>query len=199
MTGAKKEEDDSQGHHHQREKKQSHQQERQQQQNYVATLKILCLHEARWNAQKTHRILQELDERLYEKHRMEIVYIDSPLLVMGSTMDGDTNNNNNQRVWWENNGDDCPYLGLDASLLHIRQIWNSQSFCGIVAFGQGASVASLLPMMLPQLEFAIFVHGTALLEEEEPMIVDWPCLHIIRGKAYRLFRFCWVVCSFGCC
>jgi len=88
-------------------------------------------------------------------------------------------------------------IGLDASLLHLQQIWKSMPFSGILAIGQGASVASLLPpsdsMQLvsstpsgctnnsssSSMDFGIFVHGEALMEDEEALMAHWPCLHVV--------------------
>lgn len=74
------------------------------------------------------------------------------------------------------------YVGLDASLLLLRQIWTSTPFWGILAFGQGASVASFFPLMAvpPTPGFCIFVEGTTILDEDELLVVDdIPCLHIV--------------------
>jgi hypothetical protein len=45
--------------------------------------------------------------------------------------------------------------------------------------GQGAAIASLLPMMEPGIDFGIFLHGKALLGKNEPMMAHWPCLHLV--------------------
>lgn len=74
------------------------------------------------------------------------------------------------------------YVGLDASLLLLRQIWASEPFWGILAFGQAASVASFLPLMpvSPLPGFCIFVEGTTILDEQELLMIDpMPCLHIV--------------------
>jgi hypothetical protein len=77
------------------------------------------------------------------------------------------------------------YVGLDASLLLLRQVWTSMPFWGILAVGQAASVASFLPLMdnlSPQPSFCIFVEGFSLLDEDEMLVDNLPCLHIV-GKA----------------
>ncbi|KAG7340271.1 serine hydrolase [Nitzschia inconspicua] len=77
------------------------------------------------------------------------------------------------------------YVGLDASLLLLRQIWTSATppYWGILAMGQGASVASILALMelpTPKPFFCVFVHGTSLLPETENLnLDDIPCLHIV--------------------
>jgi hypothetical protein len=115
-----------------------------------------------------------LDEKLYEKHGLEFVYINAPLVVV----DEDQHGKDRKRVWWEPT-EEHPYAGLDASLLHIQQIWKTAPFCGLLAVGQGCGVASLLPMLLPDIEFGVFVYGKALLEEDERMVAHWPCLHLV--------------------
>mmetsp|Transcript_33125 Transcript_33125/g.72649 ORF Transcript_33125/g.72649 Transcript_33125/m.72649 type:complete len:496 (-) Transcript_33125:62-1549(-) len=44
------------------------------------------------------------------------------------------------------------FVGLDASILHLSQIWNkrvhSAPFSGILAFGQSAAIAALLPLLM---------------------------------------------------
>lgn len=139
-----------------------------------ASIRVLCLHDANSNAKELHKWLQPLDERLYYKHSIEFVYINAPLVVIEEDMDAE----DRKRVWWEAT-DRHPHVGLDASLLHIQQIWKSLPFSGILAVGQGAAIASLLPMMEPGIDFGIFLHGKALLEENEPMMAHWPCLHLV--------------------
>jgi hypothetical protein len=149
------------------------QQEPERPANY-ASIRILCLHDANSNAKETHEILQPLDERLYEKHGIEFVYINAPLVVINDDEEGD----DRKRVWWEAT-EQHPHVGLDASLLHLRQILRSLPFTGILSIGQGATVASLLPMIEPGIDFGVFLYGKALLEENEPMMANWPCLHLV--------------------
>ena len=139
-----------------------------------ASIRVLCLHDANSNAKELHKLLQPLDERLYYKHKIEFVYINAPLVVIEEDMEAE----DRKRMWWEATNEH-PHVGLDASLLHIQQIWKSLPFSGILAVGQGAAIASLLPMMEPGIDFGIFVYGKALLEENEPMMAHWPCLHIV--------------------
>jgi Serine hydrolase (FSH1) len=92
------------------------------------------------------------------------------------------------------------YVGLDASLLLLRQICTSQPFWGILAVGQGASVAALLallPDMKHRPSFSIFVEGTTVLDDEEELLLNenesvMPCLHILgvdpSDSAQRLVR-----------
>lgn len=145
----------------------------QDQRSYIS-IRVLCLHDANSNAKQLHELLRPLDERLYEKHGIEFVYINAPLVVVEEDMEAE----DRQRIWWEAT-EEHPYVGLDASLLHIQQIWKSLPFCGILAVGQGAAVASLLPMLEPEISLGVFVYGQALLEEDEPMMAHWPCLHVV--------------------
>jgi hypothetical protein len=82
------------------------------------------------------------------------------------------------------------YLGLDASLLLLKQVWNSSPFWGILAVGQAAGVAALLPLLPTQggvtpPSFMIFVNGTTLLDEEESLTehLNLPCLHVVDKNA----------------
>ena len=61
-----------------------------------------------------------------------------------------------QRVWYYNDNNNASNnnedrLGLDPSILHLRQIWSqslySNPFSGVLGIGQGASVAALLPFL----------------------------------------------------
>jgi hypothetical protein len=216
-------------------------------------LRILCLHATNSNASQLSDQLEELGERLYEKHAIDLVYVNSPLLKADpdfrinlddlEDLDDDDDDDDDDdeeenadgnvkeeqkrhrrrpkidprgRVWWEdasagkknndnnNNdnehtttstGDDSAgasasaaataggskYLALDASLLLMRQVWNSMPFWGVLGVGDGAAVASFLPLLPvdPMPAFGIFVHGTTLLDEEESLIDAWPCLHIV--------------------
>jgi Serine hydrolase (FSH1) len=213
-------------------------------------LRILCLHDTNSNASQLSDQLEELGERLYEKHAIDLVYVNSPLLKADPDFrinlddledlddeeeeeeNADGNNIKEEqkrrhrrrpkidprgRVWWEdasagnkkknnNNepttttGDDSvdadadtsaaaaaataggsKYLALDASLLLMRQVWNSMPFWGVLGVGDGAAVASFLPLLPvdPMPAFGIFVHGTTLLDEEERLIDAWPSLHIV--------------------
>lgn len=48
--------------------------------NEKTILRILCLHDCDSNALELHQSLKVLDECLYDKHGMELVYINSPLI-----------------------------------------------------------------------------------------------------------------------
>lgn len=136
--------------------------------SHPTPLRILCLHDGNSSAEKLHEKFKNLDHRLYRNHQVELVYVDSPLRTdeEGSSM------------WWEKQaGNEELCFGLDASLLHVRQVLGKMPFSGILGVGQGAGMSSLLQLMGIELEFGIFVHGHALLEEMEGRD-DWPVLHI---------------------
>lgn len=148
----------------------------------AAALRILCLHDANSNAMELQERLKDLDERLWVRHGMELVFVNSPLVVVTDQNKDVDNSNEFQpiRVWWHQNAEH-QFLGLDASLLHLQQIYRSTPFIGILGFGQGATIGSILPPLLqPLLEFGIFVDGGSIMEEEEVMMENWPCLHITK-------------------
>lgn len=141
--------------------------------------RILCLHDEGSHASKLSDQLEDFGERLYENHAIDLVYVNSPLLLKESTRETP------DRVWWEEQ-EEHKCVGLDASLLLLRQVWTSMPFWGILAVGKGAAVGSFLPLMpvSPMPAFCIFVNGETLLEEEQELLVDdLPCLHIVGESA----------------
>ena len=148
-------------------------------------LRILCLHDQNANANQLRESLDTLGERLYEKHAIDLVYVNSPLLTQAASSIED----NPDRYWWEEDEEGKKFTGLDASLLLLRQVWQSMPFWGILGVGQGAAMASFLPLLgdlNPEPAFSIFVHGLSLLEEEERLIDGFPCLHIIGTSEFWL-------------
>jgi hypothetical protein len=128
----------------------------------VPALRILCLHDSGSNATELSDRLEALGERLYENHAIDLVYVNSPLLVRQA---GHVSKDQ-QRIWWDER-QEGKYDGLDATLLLLRQVWTSMPFWGILAVGQGAAVGSFLPL-LPGLQppaFCIFVNGETIFEE----------------------------------
>lgn len=172
-------------------------------------LRILCLHDAHSNAPGLQEQLGPLGTKLCAQHGIDLVYVNSPLVVVHAaaarldktqTENNNKNSNDNDeaRVWWEetertdeepfsgseskeeqsadatNTAEDIDdndttekeessfeteqekdaatpkihYRGLDASLMLIKQIWNSTPFFGIIGVGQGAAVASLFLSLL---------------------------------------------------
>ena len=108
---------------------------------------------------------------------------------------GDFLRSSNANKKKEKNATQHHYVGLDVSLLLLRQIWNSSPFWGILAVGQAASVAVLLPLLPSKITtsdtrhqqqrqlpaFMIFVDGSTLLDEDESLTshLDLPCLHVL--------------------
>ncbi|KAL3796175.1 hypothetical protein ACHAWO_008111 [Cyclotella atomus] len=128
-------------------------------------MRVLCLHPEASSALSFSKHLSKLEERLWEKHGIELYFVDAPLL--------DVNRHDDEqcapsRRWYvqetisTNDTSTVKYSGLDASLLHLSQIWarggaNSSnqngvmgeclSFQGILGFGQGANIGAMLPLL----------------------------------------------------
>ena len=169
---------------------QQQQEQQQEEPQYYSSptgLRILCLHDANSSASSLKTALTKLGDRLYQKHGIDLVYINSPLCA--NTSRGDTD-----RLWYEAHKRQGPatsedgtelndqMVGLDASLCLLQQIWASMPFWGILGIGQGAAIGSLLsllPDVKPRAKFGIFVQGEALIQEAEQLVDDWPCLHIV--------------------
>lgn len=136
-------------------------------------MRILALHPSGSTADDLHRSLRDLDDGLRSKHDIELVYVDAPLLSSPSGDKPEKNVKNDcddgpskKRCWFDADldgssrrcgpsgayGDGINYIGLDASILHLSQVWNrrvhSNPFSGIVAFGQSAAIAALLPLLV---------------------------------------------------
>lgn len=142
----------------------------------LVAFRILCLHNGNSSAKELNARLQSLDERLHQKHNVELVYVNSPLRDAKEGL-----------VWWEKaDGTDEEYSGLDATLLYLKQVLSSMPFSGVLAVGHCAALAAFLPFMANSLEFGIFVHGSSLLKEEERLIEDWPVLHIIGTRMQEI-------------
>ena len=157
-------------------------------------MRVLCLHPETSSAYQFSQELQKLEERLWTKHGIELVFVDGPLLdvqvgtaigeeggginaIESSSGDGNDGEERVSRRWYveeesrraithqSSTTDSTPpppqiqYSGLDASILHLSQIWtrgganisNNLGEClpfqGVLGVGQGANVASLLPLL----------------------------------------------------
>lgn len=148
-------------------------------------LRILCLHDAESNAAALQASLKPLGDRLYTEHgQIDLVYVNSPLAV-AQTDEENASDTPSRRVWWHDalhkeNIEQPSYIGLDASLLMLQQVWTSCPFWGILGVGQGATVAAmlaLLPSTTPPPQFCILMSGSSLLPERE-RLSDIPCLHL---------------------
>ena len=88
---------------------------------------------------------------LHQKHNIELAFVNSPHIVANTPPTGDNIQDgigrDDERVWYHGE----KKLGLDATILHLRQIWSqslySNPFSGILGIGQGAAVAALLPFL----------------------------------------------------
>lgn len=185
----------------------------------ASLLRVLCLHDAKSNSIELSIKLNSLGEKLYRNHGIDLVFVDAPLIVnkkISEEEDAGRIQQDPPRAWWEeerkahgelssegeenknpndpqsmdsHDGPPPNYVGLDASLLLLKQVWKSSPFWGILAFGQAASVASLLPLLPsdgtegqpPPPSFVVFVNGETLLGEEEPLTehLRLPCLHVV--------------------
>lgn len=158
--------------------------------NSCPPLRILCLHDADSNAEEFKIKLRKLGHRLWRNHHIELVFVNAPLTA--------TDHASHRRCWWQTT-DEHPYLGLDASLLLIKQMWTSWSpFSGIIGVGQGASLGALLTLWLFEVQdetrryvsepqrappqMAIWIDGYTVLPEDAPLlsIQSLECLHILQ-------------------
>ncbi|GKY98435.1 hypothetical protein MPSEU_000801000 [Mayamaea pseudoterrestris] len=75
---------------------------------FAPILRILCLHDARSNATELKESLKLLGERLYLNHGIDLVFVNSPLVVVdtnglsSSSADDDVTP---KRVWWHESND----------------------------------------------------------------------------------------------
>ena len=157
-------------------------------------MRVLCLHPETSSAYQFSQELQKLEERLWTKHAIELVFVDGPLLdvqvgtvvgeeggginaIESSCIDSGNGEDRVSRRWYveeefrralthqttttnsSTQMSQIQYSGLDASILHLSQIWtrgganisNNLGEClpfqGVMGVGQGANVASLLPLL----------------------------------------------------
>ena len=137
---------------------------------------MLCLHPAGSSAYEHGTQFSALASRLRTKHGIELLFVDAPMLDATTTKgrggggDDDNDEDGNAVI---NNGEGIAhhrrrwyvkeegrtaattttttlqyYLGLDASLLHLSQLYNKiGGVAGVLGVGQGADVAALLPLL----------------------------------------------------
>lgn len=132
-------------------------------------MKILCLHGFSQNAQIFSKRLKVLEKSL----KADLVFPDAPHFISDSQ---------ELRCWWRSSDDRLVYHGLDESISFIKDIWNTQSFDGILGFSQGATFTAILSNLLKP-KFVIIVSGfvpfpTLLQESFNPI----KSLHIM-GKS----------------
>ncbi|GFH51401.1 hypothetical protein CTEN210_07877 [Chaetoceros tenuissimus] len=155
-------------------------------------IRVLCLHDESSSAVRLINELKQLGERLHHKNKIELSFVNSPhILPQTSDLDeaNEIDKDDLDRVWYYSGKDDAmKKIGLDASILHLRQIWShslySNPFHGVLGIGQGATVAALLPLlryedllsnddneqnntklMFEGLRFGIFINGKDILSE----------------------------------
>jgi hypothetical protein len=122
-------------------------------------IRILCLHDENSSAVSLIDQLQLLGKRLQHNHNIELAFVNAPHIVISPRNKSNTNDDEDfqdqdhgdhekQRVWYYKSKEK---IGLDASILHLRQIWtrslHSNPFSGILGVGQGAAIAGLLPVL----------------------------------------------------
>ena len=157
-------------------------------QNSQIKLRVLCLHDSGSSATDVINQLQRLGERLHKDHKIELAFVNSPNIKLSGREHSNIDSNDFEREWYHDG--DKKKVGLDASILHLRQIWTrslySNPFHGVLGVGQGAAIASLLPLlryehplggdgdeegcrlMFEGLQFGIFHNGWDLLSETNP-------------------------------
>lgn len=155
-------------------------------------IRVLCLHDESSSAVRLINELKQLGERLHHKNKIELSFVNSPHILADSSNIDEVNEidkDDLDRVWYySGKGDSMKKVGLDASILHLRQIWShslySNPFHGVLGIGQGATVAALLPLlryedllsdddndqnntklMFEGLLFGIFINGKDMLSE----------------------------------
>ena len=118
---------------------------------------MLCLHPAGSSAYEHGTQFSALASRLRTKHGIELLFVDAPLLD-ATTTKGRGGGGDHRRRWYvKEEGRTATttttttlqyYLGLDASLLHLSQLYNKiGGVAGVLGVGQGADVAALLPLL----------------------------------------------------
>ncbi|KAG0031947.1 hypothetical protein BGZ81_000213 [Podila clonocystis] len=157
------------------------------------TLRILCLHGYTQNALSFTKKTAVFRKCL--KDIADLVYITAPHIVPIPTLttieerqDDSLENLEPEAVpygWWTSSPEKPTYKGFDESLIQLREVLEKQGpFDGVMGFSQGASMASLLQVLLerPHLseimkdcthqpfKFAIIVSG---FEPRDVEIMKW--------------------------
>jgi hypothetical protein len=136
----------------------------------------------------------------WEEEDRKNVRVNQEETEAGNDDDDNDNKNDNDNNDNDSKNDRPQYVGLDASLLLLKQVYTASPFWGILAVGQAAGVAALLPLLpsttttttnedgttttkqkhQQQPAFMIFINGCTLMEEDESLTehLDLPCLHL---------------------
>ena len=131
----------------------------------IYIMRILCLHDHGSSAAAFYKTLEKLENRLYNSHGIELVFVDSPFCLKQQRNDKvehpvilkekncidthkDSQPSPNERAWFHKSSGDSfsSVLGLDASILHLRQIW-SQSLLSRPFDGTDFSLSTKVTIM----------------------------------------------------
>jgi len=138
----------------------------------IRPIRVLLLHGFRQNATVIRDALKPLVNRM-KIYPIEFITLNSPMLYTpGTTPFGDSmvthptwsTPNEYLRCWWNASDDGKVYRGWEASVRYVERAWLEKGgWDGVVAFSQGATLASLLSSM-PQLScshsrFAVLISG----------------------------------------
>jgi Serine hydrolase (FSH1)/Bacterial protein of unknown function (DUF924) len=141
----------------------------------VRSMQILLLHGFRQNSVTIYDALKPMMCAL-RPYPIEFINLNSPMVYQpGTTPFGDsavthaswTQPSEHLRCWWNATDDDKEYRGWETSVRFIERAWIEKGgWDGVVAFGQGATLASALSSM-PQLScshprFAVLISGSPL-------------------------------------
>ncbi len=121
-------------------------------------LKVLCLHGYAQNAHifrdRSGGFRKPLKKSKYELH-----YVDGPF---GCTKDGEDETEADadplRRAWWRGSSAASTYEGWTESHAMLRQLWERESFDGVIGFSQGAGAAAMLCAEMQPM-FGMFVSG----------------------------------------
>jgi hypothetical protein len=112
-------------------------------------------------------------------------------VLVGSAENDDGNKNNKHDNEFDQDDDEIPepasqgqqqFVGLDASLLLLREVWTSAPHWGLLGVGQGAAVASLLsllPTTCPPPQCLVLCRTSHTLIQDEERLSHVPCLHLV--------------------
>jgi hypothetical protein len=92
------------------------------------------------------------------------------------------------------------FVGLDASMLLLRQVWTSGPFWGLLGVGQGATVASLfslLPTTYPPPQCLVLCRAREALLRDEERLSHVPCLHLLDSSSAAASSSDLLVSQFG--
>jgi len=141
--------------------------------NRISPMRVLLLHGFRQNATTIRDALKPLISVL-RPYPIEFITLNSPMVYRpGTTPFGDsavthptwTQPAEHLKCWWNASDDGKEYLGWEASVRFIERAWIEKgAWDGVVAFSQGATLASLLSSMsqlsCSHARFAVLISGS---------------------------------------